>query len=84
MAWITTFTEDEAYGRLAEVYAEVLKHPMSGGRVANVISCMGRRPEALLGVWQMNMGITFGASSLGRKREEMLATSVSAVNRCHY
>ena len=47
-------------------------------------ACMGLRPEALLGVWQMNMGITFGASTLGRTREEMLATSVSALNRCHY
>ena len=84
MTWVTTFAEDEATGRLAEVYAEVLKHRFSRGRVANVINCMGLRPEALLGVWQMNMGITFGASTLGRKREEMLATSVSVINHCHY
>lgn len=69
---------------LAEVYEEVCQHPMSGGRVANVIACMGLRPEALRGVWQMNMGITFGASTLGRIREEMIATSVSVLNRCHY
>jgi len=84
MAWVTTFAEDEATGRLAEVYEEVRQHPMSGGRIANVIAGMGLRPEALLGVWQMNMGITFGASTLGRVREEMIATSVSVLNHCHY
>ena len=84
MAWVTTFTEDEATGRLAEVYDKVIKHPISGGRVANIINCMRIRPEALLGVWNMNMGIAFGASTLGRKREEMIATSVSAINHCHY
>ena len=31
MTWVTTFAEDEATGRLAEVYAQVLKHPLSGG-----------------------------------------------------
>ena len=84
MTWVTTFAENEATGRLAEVYEEVCQHPMSGGQVANVIACMGLRPEAVRGVWQMNMGITFGASTLGRTREEIIATSVSALNGCHY
>lgn len=84
MAWVKTFEEKEASGRLAEVYAEVMKHPLGGGRVPNVIKSMGLRPEALLGVWRMNLGITFGASTLGRAREEMIATAVSALNHCHY
>lgn len=84
MAWVKTFAEKEAAGRLEEVYAEVMKHPVGGGRVANVIKCMGLRPEALIGVWRLNMGITFGASTLGRAREEMIATAVSALNHCHY
>ena len=84
MTWVTTFAENEATGRLAEVYEEVCQHLMSGGRVANVIACMGLRPEAVRGVQQMNMGITFGASPLGRTREEMIAPSVSALNGCHY
>ncbi len=84
MAWVETFGEKEATGRLAEIYAEVMKHPVGGGRVANVIKSMGLRPEALLGVWRLNMGITFGASTLGRAREEMIALAVSALNHCHY
>jgi len=84
MASVKTVAENEASGRLAEVYAEVMKHPLGGGRVPNVLKCMGLRPEALLGVWRLNMGITFGASTLGRVREEMIATAVSALNHCHY
>ncbi|TMA50949.1 MAG: hypothetical protein E6J80_14090, partial [Deltaproteobacteria bacterium] len=41
-------------------------------------------PEALNSVWRMALGITFGASTLGRAREEMIATAVSALNHCHY
>jgi len=84
MTWVKTFAENEASGRLAEVYAELMKHPLAAGRVPNIMKCMGLRPEALLGVWRMNMGITFGASTLGRVREEMIATAVSALNHCHY
>jgi len=84
MTWVKTFAENEATGRLAEVYAELMKHPLAGGRVPNIMKCMGLRPEALLGVWRMNMSITFGASTLGRAREEMIATAVSALNHCHY
>ena len=84
MTWVKTFTENEATGRLGEVYAELMKHPLSGGRMPNIMKCMGLRPEALLSVWRLNMGITFGASTLGRAREEMIATAVSALNHCHY
>jgi alkylhydroperoxidase family enzyme len=84
MAWVKTFNENEAAGRLAEVYAELKKSPLAGGRVPNIMKCMGLRPDALMGVWRLNMAITFGASTLGRRREEMIATAVSALNHCHY
>jgi hypothetical protein len=84
MAWVKTFDESEATGRLTEVYDEIKKTRLGGGRVHNVMKCMSLRPEALLGVWRLNLGITFGASTLGRRREEMIATAVSALNHCHY
>jgi hypothetical protein len=75
---------EEATGRLEEVYAELMKAPRAGGRVPNIMKCMGPRPEALISLWRLNMGITIGASTLGRRREEMIATAVSALNHCHY
>jgi len=84
MTWVKTFAENEATGRLAEVYGEILKHPLSIGGVPNIMKSMGLRPEALNSVWRLALGITFGASTLGRAREEMIATAVSALNHCHY
>jgi len=84
MAWVRTFDETEEIDRLAEVYAELKRAPLTGGRVPNIMKCMSLRPEALMGVWRLNMAITFGASTLGRRREEMIATAVSALNHCHY
>jgi hypothetical protein len=84
MSWVKTFDEKETTGRLAEVYADVMKTSLASGRVPNIMKCMGLRPEALISVWRLNMSITFGASTLGRRREEMIATAVSALNHCHY
>ena len=84
MAWVKTFAENEATGRLAEIYKDIQQHWMGSRSIPNIMKCMGLRPEALFGVWRMATAITFGASTLGRVREEMLATAVSALNHCHY
>lgn len=84
MTWIRTWKKDEATGRLAEAYQEMLEHPRGSGRLPEIMKCMGLKPEALLAVFRLNMDVTFGASGLGRAREEMIATVVSAVNGCHY
>src|SRR5438034_463929 len=47
MTWVKTFAENEATGQLAEVYGEILKHPLSIGGVPNIMKSMGLRPEAL-------------------------------------
>ena len=41
MVWVKTFAEKEAPGRLAEVYAELMKHALGGGRVPNIMSVWG-------------------------------------------
>ncbi len=87
MTWVTVVGEQEATGSLAEVYAELLSTPLGGRRlpsVPNIMKCMSLRPKGLRSVWELNAAITFGASTLGRAREEMIATAVSALNRCHY
>lgn len=87
MSWVKEIAGQQATGQLAEIYAEVLRTPLGGRRVPSIPSimqCMSLRPQALRGVWQLNAAVTFGASTLGRAREEMIATAVSALNRCHY
>lgn len=41
-------------------------------------------PNLLAAINRLESIITFGGSSLGRKREELLSYAVSAHNRCHY
>jgi hypothetical protein len=63
MTWVKTFDEKETACRLAEVYAEVMNSTLDGRRILRVpgiMRCMGLRPEALLSVWRLNHGITFG------------------------
>jgi hypothetical protein len=42
------------------------------------------KPELLAAVARMFTTGTFGASNLSRIQEEMIATVVSSLNRCHY
>jgi alkylhydroperoxidase family enzyme len=81
MAWIPTIDEEHASGRLAEIYADIRKgFPV----VPNVMKAFSQRPELLDHLRKVAMTATFGGSRLTRSQEEMIATTVSALNRCHY
>ena len=51
---------------------------------ANVIRCMSINPKAMKAVMDLNRAVTFGGSPLTRTQEEIIATTVSATNRCRY
>lgn len=50
----------------------------------NVIKCMSINSEAMNAVMEMGHKIGFGASTLSREQEEIIATVVSAINDCEY
>jgi len=81
MAWIKTITPAEAEGRVAEVYA---KFKSRFGVAPNIMQAFSLRPELLAAVARVFEVATFGGSKLTRVQEEMIATVVSATNRCHY
>ncbi len=80
MVWIS-LPEEKPGTALSRVTAQYRKE---GRAVPSVIASMSHRPEALRRVLQMNYAVTFGGSSLGRYREELIATTVSALNQCYY
>lgn len=84
MAWIRTISEEQAEGRLAQIYAEIAKSPHFMGRVPNVMKAFSLRPELLERLAGVAGTATFGGSRLTRVQEEMIATVVSSINRCHY
>jgi len=81
MAWIKTISEREATGTLKETYESM--HQRSPA-VPNIMQSLSLKPEMLSAVARLFRTGTFGASDLSRLREEMIATVVSALNRCHY
>ncbi len=81
MAWITTFPENQADRRLAEVYLNIRTRL---GFVPNIMKSFSLKPELLDAVSRTFLTATFGGSSLTRVQEEMIATVVSSINRCHY
>jgi hypothetical protein len=80
MPWIE-LPDDEAtpeLKRLTKVYRD------QGRPVPGIMGIMKPSPLTLRRVSQLNDAVTFGGSSLGRRREELIATSTSALNDCFY
>jgi hypothetical protein len=80
MAWIE-LPEDEETPELSRA---TKRYRDEGRPVPAVVGIMKPRPKTLRGVMQMNYAVTFGGSSLGRGREELIASAVSAWNDCFY
>ena len=82
MSYIKVIPKDEAEGPLKEVYEELIGAHQ--GRLPPVLQCMSLSPDAIRAVGNLNRSITFGASTLTRIQEEMIATTVAVINECDY
>ena len=82
MARIKMVEEADAEGPLAELYATAKAQSVSG-TVAGIIKTMSLRPDFLAAIHAASrMHFTDGA--LTRAQHEMIASYVSALNRCRY
>ncbi len=81
MAWIRTFAENEATGRLAEIYEAARKR---AGRVYNILKIQSQNPAALQEMLDLYVATVRGESPQTRAQREMLAVVVSRANHCHY
>jgi hypothetical protein len=82
MARIKMVGESEADGLLAEVYAKA-KAASSIGIVAPIMQTMSLRPDFLAAI-QAASRMHFSDGALTRAQHEMIASYVSAINRCRY
>jgi alkylhydroperoxidase family enzyme len=80
MAWLTV-PDDTATPEL-----ERLTEPWRrrAEQVPPVMGVLKRNPRAFEAVLGLNYAVAFGASSLGRRREELIASFVSALNDCFF
>lgn len=82
MAWIRTIGLAEATGTLKRIYDAAISR---AGKVYNIISIQSLSPRALRASTQLYLEVMHSPDSgLSRAQREMIATTVSRVNGCHY
>jgi len=81
MSWINEIDVSEADGKLAEMYAALIKQR---GKVSNILKVHSLNPEAMNNHLDMYMTLMFGKSGLSRAEREAVAVVVSANNDCEY
>ena len=77
MAYIRVVGEDEADGKLFEVYDEIQRNR---GRVSNILRAQSLNPKGLRAHLDLYMATVFGKGGLSRREAELLAVVVSAAN----
>lgn len=81
MAYIKVVGEDEADGKLFDVYDEIQRNR---GRVSNMLRVQSLNPKALRAHLDLYMATVFGKGGLSRREAELLAVVVSAANGDQY
>lgn len=81
MAYIPFISEDDAKGKLFEVYDEIQRNR---GRVSNILRIQSLDPKALRAHLDLYMCTVFGKGGLSRREAELLAVVVSAANGDDY
>ena len=81
MAWVRTIADDEAEGLLARQYREAIAR---AGKVFNVLRVQGLQPRVLRASTHLYTQVMLKDGPLARYQREMIATVVSATNRCAY
>ncbi len=82
MARIAWVEDADATGEVAEAFATIKQHSMSG-RVADILRTMSPRPDFMLAIDAASR-LHFSDGALSRAQHEMIASYVAALNRCHY
>lgn len=81
MPFIKVIDEQDAEGKLKEVYDEIIK---SRGKLSNIMKIHSLNPDAMIKHLELYKTIMFGKSNLSREIREMIAVVVSVVNKCEY
>jgi len=82
MARIKMVADGEAEGPLAEIYART-KAQSVAGVVPEILRTMSLRPDFLAAIDEASR-LHFTDGALTRAQHEMIASYVSALNRCRY
>lgn len=80
MAWIRTLRPDDN-----PIIKELVDYRIkTHGYWPNVLGAQSLKPEVLKRLLAFQDLLTFGGSSLGRRKEELISYYVSVLNECRY
>ncbi len=83
MAAINMISEDEATGRVKEMYEDI-KAQLGIDFVPNLYKVMAAKPGYLEANWKKVKTVMVEPGKLDRLTKEIIAVAVSAVNACDY
>ena len=84
MPYIRTVPPSQATGKLKEVYESGAGPLAARGKVSMIRQVQSLNPENLAAWRALDVVIMRGESKITRRQREMIATVVSATNRCSY
>ena len=79
--WIKAIDEDEARGPLARIYKGCMR---SWGGVDNIIKAHSLSVPALRSLMLFYDQVMHGDCDITLEQREMIAVTVSVLNKCHY
>ncbi len=83
MASIKMIAEDEATGKVKDIYEDI-KQEFGIDFVPNLYRVMAANPSYLEVNWNKVKAVMFASSKLDRLTKEIIAVAVSAVQGCRY
>ena len=84
MARIRWVEESEATGPIAEAYAAWMEANPGRPAIPGILKCLSLSPDLFRGMEDVSNQVHFREGHLTRRIKEMIATYVSALNRCPY
>jgi uncharacterized peroxidase-related enzyme len=83
MALVKMISEEEAMGKVKEIYDQV-KEELGIDFVPNMYRVMAANPDFLEANWNKINAVMNGHGTLDKLTKEIIAVAVSAVNSCQY
>ena len=84
MARIRWVGDEATTGPAAEIYAAWRAANPGRPEVPGILKCLSLRPDLFRGMDEVSGSVHFRDGHLTRRVKEMIATYVSALNRCPY
>ena len=81
MPYVRTITYEEAEGELKDTYDQILH---VRGTVGNVLAVNSIRPHLMRTLFAHNLNVMGSDSGVTPAERQMVATVVSALNKCQY